>query len=575
MRRVCCALIICWLCSIWPVGANLVFAHAGTASDYLTIAEMVRAVSAENLMDTVADLQENRDIDLPDKLYKSRYCLRVRDTDDPSDGACDNAADYIFNKFASYGFADVEYDPFIHEVEEQGHYRMRNVVATLPGRGPGSDKVYIVCSHYDSIAGLQAGWMWDWKNLPAPGADDNASGTAAVLEAARILSGYEFNSTIKFIAFSGEELGMFGSKHYAMSAAALGNRIVGVINLDMIAYDPDELDVDVVANEDSQWLANAIYNTGENYNIDLAINRIVDPEMVLSDHSPFWKSGYNAVLMIEDSDKHSDEFSPVNHTPDDTIDKLNFELALKTTRLAVATVAQLADPISGPDDTINPDLLVEADSVRFSHVPSRRGDSVTVTYLVRNLGPGDVEGVSVQVWLVPPAAGMGTEMLEESTLTLEAHTSRELSTSLTLDEWGDYQVLIKVNHDSRVFESDFSNNLARKTIFISTELGVAGLIAYPNPAILSEKGAVNFKYKLSRDASVAMRIYDIRGCLVYNENFAPGENGGRRGPNNNVRWNGANRNLSPVAAGIYICCIVAANDNGETQTAFRKLAVLR
>jgi len=550
-------------------------AVAATASDYLTIAEMVRAVSVENLADTVADLQENRDIDLPHKSYNSRYCLRVRDTDDPSDEACDNAADYIFSKFASYGFADVEYDPFIHEVKEQGYYGMRNVVATLPGRGPGSDKVYIICSHYDSIAGLQARWMWDWRTLPAPGADDNASGTAAVLEAARILSDYEFNSTIKFIAFSGEELGMFGSKHYAKSAAASGDRIAGVINLDMIAYDPDELDIDIVTNEDSQWLANALYHAEDLYNIDLTVNRIVDPEMVLSDHSPFWRSGFPAVLMIEGSDKHSDEFSPVNHTPDDTIDRLNFDLALRATRLAVAALAQLADPITGPYDIANPDLLVEADSLRFSHVPSGPGDSVTVTARVRNLGPGDVEDVSVQVWLVSPAIGARPEMVEEWIMDLGSGTSREVSTSLVLHEWGDYQVLIKVNHDARTFESDFGNNLARKTIFISTELGVADLIAYPNPAILTEKGEINFRYKLSRDARVTMNVYDIRGGLVYSEEFAPGGNGGRRGPNNNVKWNGTNRNLNPVATGIYICHIAATDDSGGSRWAFKKLAVIR
>ena len=564
MKRVCCALIICWSYSVYPV------AFAETVSDYLAIAEMVSAVRVENLMDTVTDLQQNRDLDFPNKLYKSRYCLRVRDTDNPSDEACDNAADYIFSKFADYGL-DVEYDPFIHEVKEQNHYRMRNVVATLPGKGPGSNRIYIVCSHYDSIAGLQARWIWDWKILPAPGADDNASGTAAVLEAARILSGYDFSSTIKFIAFSGEELGMFGSKHYAGDAAALGDRIAGVINLDMIAYDPDELDIDIVANETSQWLANAIYHARELYNIDLIVNRIVDPELVYSDHSSFWKSGYSAVLMSEGSDPRSDEFSPVNHTADDTMGKLNFELALRAARLAVGALAQLADPIIGPEDAINPDLLVEADSVRFSHIPSERGDSVTVTARVRNLGPGDVEDSDVRMWLVPPAIGTPPEMVGEWTLDLDANTSYEISTSLTLDEWGDYQVFITVNFDSHISESDFSNNRIWKTISISAELGVADLIAYPNPAILSEK--VNFRYKLSQDANVTMRIYDIRGSLVYSKEFAPGENGGRRGPNNSVKWDGVNQSLNPVASGIYICHIVAASDSGETRSIFKKLAV--
>jgi len=567
-KRLYYTLIICYLCCILPA------ALAGTDGDYLAITEIMRAVSVDSLMNTVADLQENRDVNDPDKLYESRYCLRVRESEDTTDGACDNAADYIFSRFASYGL-DVEYDPFIHEIEEQGSYRMRNVVATLPGRGPNSDQIYIICSHYDSFAGLQAGWMWDWRILPAPGADDNASGTAAVIEAARMLSEYEFNSTIKFIAFSGEELGMFGSKHHAKIAAEAGERIGGVINVDMIGYDPDELDIDIVSNEDSQWLGNAIYNIGQLYGMDLIVNRIINPKMVFSDHSPFWRAGYSAVLMIEDEDKHSHEYSPYNHSPDDTIDKLNSELMLKSARLAIASLAQLADPITGPDDAVNPDLLVEANSVRFSHIPSRRGESVTITARIRNQGPGDVEGVSVQVELVSPTIGKLPETVGEWTLDMEDNTWREISTSFVLDEWGDYQVTVKVNTDSLIFESDFSNNMARRTIFISTRIGVADLVVYPNPTNLSEREDVNLKYKLSRDANVALEIYDINGRLIYDEEFALGGNGGRRGPDNNIQWNGENQSLNPVAPGIYICHIVAADDNGEKQSAFEKLAVLR
>ena len=551
-------------------------AFAGAVDDRLAIEEMVDAVSLESLKESVTDLQENRDLNSPHKAYGSRFCLRVRDTDNPSDGACDNAADYIYSKFASYGL-DVEYDPFIHEVKKWEHYKgsfgMRNVVATLPGKGQKSHKTYIICAHYDSIAGLQAGWMWDWKTLPAPGADDNASGTAAVLEAARILSNYDFDYTVRFIAFSGEELGMFGSKHYAQAAAASGDEIAGVINLDMIAYDPDELDIDVVTNEDSQWLANSVHRVGEIYGIDLVLNRLVAPEMVYSDHSPFWKSGYSAVFIIEGSDRYSDEFSPVNHTPDDTLEKLDFELALKTSRLAVAALAQLADPITGPDDVIRPDLLVN--NVRFSHIPYRRGDIVTVTASVSNLGPGDVEDISVQMWLVAPVTGAHPEMVNEWTLDLRENEWYEISSPMMLDEWGDYQILVRVNSDSRIFESDFSNNTARRTVSISAELGLADLIAYPNPAVLVEDGEVNLRYKLSQDAVVTMEIYDIQGRLTYSEEFAPGENGGKRGPNNHIKWNGVNQSLNPVAAGIYFCRVVAADNGGEKRWAAKKLAIIR
>ncbi len=569
-RSGCQILIICWLCAISSSPL------AGAADDGLAIEEMVDAVSLESLKEFVTDLQENRDLNFPDRVYGSRFCLRVRDTDNPSDGACDNAAEYIYSRFVSYGL-DVEYDPFVHEVKEREHYkgryRMRNVVATLPGKGPKSHKTYIICAHYDSIAGLQAGWMWDWKTLPAPGADDNASGTVAVLEAARILSNYDFDYTIRFIAFSGEELGMFGSKHYAQAAAAAGDQIAGVINLDMIAYDPDKLDIDIVTDEDSRWLANLVHRVGEIHGIDLMVNRMVAPEMVYSDHSPFWRSGYSAVFMSEGSDKHSDEFSPINHTPDDTLEKLDFELALKTSRLAVGALAQLADPITGPDDVVRPDLMVSI--IGFSHIPYRRGDTITVTASVSNLGPGDVEDISVQMWLVPPVTGAHPELMSEWMMDLGENASYEISSPMMFDEWGDYQVLVKVNPDSRIFESDFNNNMARRTISISAELGLADLVAYPNPAVLANDGEVNLRYKLSQDADVTMEIYDIEGRLAYSEKFAPGENGGKRGPNNHIKWNGVNQSLNPVAAGVYICRVVAADNSGEKRWASKKLAIVR
>jgi hypothetical protein len=318
-----------------------------------------------------------------------------------------------------------------------------------------------------------------------------------------------------------------------------------------------------------------MYNTGQIYGVDLIINRIINPQMYFSDHAPFWRSGYSAVLVVEDEDKYSDEYSPGNHSPDDTIDELVPELVLKSARLAIASLSQLADPITSPDDVVNPDLLVDSDSVRFSHVPSRRGESVTVTAIISNRGPGGVEDVSVQVELVPPVSGKLPEIVEEWNLDMDESASREISTSFVVDEWGDYQVLVKVNTDASFFESDFTNNLARRAISISERIGVADLVVYPNPTNMNERADVNLKYKLSRDASVELKIYDISGRLVYNEDFAPGENGGRRGPENNIRWNGANQSLNPVAPGIYICQIVAEDDSGEKRSAFEKLAVLR
>jgi len=99
-----------------------------------------------------------------------------------------------------------------------------NVIGELVGTTY-PDEIYVYCGHYDTYhAGDQ---------LHAPGCDDNGSGTAAVMMAAEILSQHRPQSTIRFIAFSGEEQWMVGSEAYAADAAAAGENIVAAINLDM------------------------------------------------------------------------------------------------------------------------------------------------------------------------------------------------------------------------------------------------------------------------------------------------------------------------------------------------------
>jgi len=129
---------------------------------------------------------------------------------------------------------------FSQPISISGNLIWRNIVATKTGL-VNPQRQYILCGHYDSIS-----WM-PWEE--APGADDNASGVAAVMEIARILKDYHFRSTIKFICFSAEEVGHLGSRHYAEEALREGDQIAGVLNLDMIAY-ADSLpeDLDVVTN---------------------------------------------------------------------------------------------------------------------------------------------------------------------------------------------------------------------------------------------------------------------------------------------------------------------------------------
>ena len=542
---------------------------AEAAADAEIIAEVVNSVSTDELRETIYELQENRDLDPPYMAYRSRFCLRVKNTDDPSDDACDNAAEYIYDKFRSYGL-DVEYDPFPHEVLTQGNYEMRNVVATLPGKGIDTRRTYVISSHYDSIASKSTNWLIDWKTMPAPGADDNASGTAAVLEAARVLSQYDFEYAIKFITFSGEELGLHGSKHYTKLAAENGEDIAGVLNFDMIAYDPDQPDIDVISNAASEWIADHMISIQRKHNIGpLTLNKIINPEMVYSDHGPFWHNGWNAILGIDNSDFDSPEFYPFVHTTEDTVDKLDFGMSSRMVQVAVGTLASLADPVGGMP---HPDLAVVEDDILLSPANPGRGQPVQMIAHIHNLGKADAMQARAQVWVVEQVSST-PRLVAEETFDVQAGASAQISASLSFSEWGDYEVLIKANPGYEIFETNGQNNVAGKTISIGSDsLAMGKLMLYPNP-MHSDK--IKISYTLSKDASSRMEIYDSLGILVYKKSFFSGEPGGKFGANNDLEWEGVNLSGERVSAGIYFCYVIATDENGVTKNVSRKFLVIK
>jgi Zn-dependent M28 family amino/carboxypeptidase len=137
---------------------------------------------------------------------------------------------WIFAQFHGYSTRlEVSYD-----IEKKGATDIASVVAVLPGTAE-PEKRIIVGAHYDSINLRVKGDKA--VEAPAPGADDDASGTAVALELARVMSQYRFRKTIVFIAFAGEELGFIGSTRYASRAKANHEQIEAVFNNDIVGSD--------------------------------------------------------------------------------------------------------------------------------------------------------------------------------------------------------------------------------------------------------------------------------------------------------------------------------------------------
>ncbi len=269
------------------------------------------------------------------------YTIVSRNKNQPSN---DKAADYIKQKLNSYGL--VTYD---QNFSSTG----RNVYGIQLG-SLYPNKKYIICAHYDDMP----------SGTTAPGADDNASGTAAVIEAARIFTQYDSKYTIIYALWDEEEQGLVGSAYYAQQAALAGDSIMGVINMDMIAYDSDndsagEIHIRNYGNsislKDQMLAVNTLYNIGVNTVIE-------NPGTTASDQASFWYNGYGALLLIEEY--YGGDFNAYYHSVNDLIMHFNQPYYLKMSKLAFGTVATLADLT----DIVPVELLAFTVSVRNSEI---------------------------------------------------------------------------------------------------------------------------------------------------------------------------------------------------------------
>ncbi|MBM4466087.1 MAG: M28 family peptidase [Chloroflexi bacterium] len=258
------------------------------------------------------------------------------------------ATQFVYEHFQNLGL-EVEY----HYYNWSG-YDWRNVVATKPGLTD-PDDIYIVCAHVDSRSETHQTSLTN-----APGADDNASGVTAVMIAADILSQYDFDYTVRFVTFTGEEQGLIGSYYYAQNAYYEGDNILGVLNLDMIAYDSDDepiIELHASTRAGSIAIANLFADVVNTYDIDLVPEIITAGATDRSDHASFWDYGYSAILGIEDFD----DFTPYYHKITDQLGTLNIPYFTEFVKASVGTIATMSSIIvvNFPDHDFNRDCIVD------------------------------------------------------------------------------------------------------------------------------------------------------------------------------------------------------------------------
>jgi hypothetical protein len=263
----------------------------------------------------------------------------------------------------------VSRDAFEAEVPRLGGRRlaMANVVAELPGE-KSPERVIVVGGHYDSRASDPAD-----AESRAPGADDDASGTAVVLELARVLAGESFPGTLVFIAFTGEEVGLFGSRHWATAARAAGRDVVAMLNNDMVgnARDarggvvtdrvrvlseglPRMSDAEAVrrfgaeSDSPSRQLARYVWELAPRYVPGLAVDLVFRPDRLGrgGDHLPFNEQGFPAVRFCEALEHYDRHHQDVREEDGrrfgDLPENVDFAYTTRIARLNCAAMASLA-----------------------------------------------------------------------------------------------------------------------------------------------------------------------------------------------------------------------------------------
>jgi len=294
----------------------------GFSTQVAPIKDLLGAVSAEQLMTDVTALS----------------AIHSRQVNSATIG---DAAQYIHDQFAAAGGRlVVEYDEFLL-VFNGGSSSQRNVIATLPGSDP-SAGIVVIGAHYDS----RTADLTDSSGR-APGANDNATGVAAVLELARIMAHERPRATIQFVAFSGEEVGRKGSIHFVEQGQARGEVFRGMIALDIVGNGAGSStpggSIRVFSagpeGSPSRELARSLAAQAETYlpGFDVLVQDAIDRPHRYSDHNSFSEAGFAAVRLIQAQE------DPDNHSGGDTADHVDGEYLRRATQTALVGIMWLLE----------------------------------------------------------------------------------------------------------------------------------------------------------------------------------------------------------------------------------------
>ncbi len=344
------------------------------------------------------------------------------------------ATKWLHDALEGNGRIHVAYHNFTYQGQVNS-YLMSNVILTLPGVNSSSDRVYYMYAHSDSVSEDY------WNN--APGADDDGSGCAAVLEAARVLSRHTFQDTIKFALFTAEEIGLVGSGRYVQSIYSSGENVAGGICYDMVgtSYTGGTYDFNLAWDPASAPQGMYMVDVNERYGIGLRVATYQYPagQGAPTDVTRFWQRGYPGVFGIEE------DFSPYYHSTRDRVEYINFTLVQRATMLAVASLAEMAR-------LLYVDVSVESGGLGLSSERPLEGEEVGVSVNITNTGNLNATNLEVRFCVDGlPLDSKRVDVPANGTVAAEA-TWRAVP--------GTHRISVELDPGNELVETDESNNSA-------------------------------------------------------------------------------------------------------------------
>ena len=261
------------------------------------------------------------------------------------------------------------------------NYTIQNIIGRKEGVR-NEARTYAVDAHFDGVGGTDA-------------ADDNGSGTIGVWECARILSQYEFAYSLRFIGFDQEETGLQGSIEYVTNGIPVWEDFRGTLNFEMIGYYDDAPNsqtlpsgfdllfpvvynqvaqdsfrgnfITNIANDDSDALRQTYDSCAAAYvpalitrSLVTPVNGALTPDLLRSDHAPFWQTGYPALFLTDGAEFRNQNY----HTVGDSIETLDFGFMQQVVKAAIATLASLAQPLHAGYSEAEIELISALDELK-------------------------------------------------------------------------------------------------------------------------------------------------------------------------------------------------------------------